>query len=103
MTEPARGGGATPDRKPGGGGWRALKWGALGLAFLAPLAAQALTPQMNWGVFDFVLFGAMLAAAGLAGEAIVRRVRRPLHRAIGGLLVAAVFLLVWAELAVGVF
>ena len=56
-----------------------------------------------WGPGDFALFAAMLAAACGAFELAVRLTKKPALRALGALVIAGAFLLVWAQLAVGVF
>jgi hypothetical protein len=54
-----------------------------------------------WSLSDFVLGGTLIFLAGLAYELISRFV--PKRRLIVGVIVLIVFLLVWAELAVGLF
>lgn len=86
------------------GTWRAMLWG--GLAILLALLALAMSlgaEGVDWSPSDFVIMGVLLAALGLGIEAMMRLVRgwRERRIAIGALLV--VFVLVWAELAVGLF
>jgi hypothetical protein len=61
------------------------------------------TREMNWSPGDFAIFGGMLVAACGAYELVARITGKARYRAIGALVVAAAFLLVWAELAVGIF
>ena len=74
-----------------------------GLILAVPLVAMVFTGEVNWGPGDFLVMGAMLA---LLGTGIDIALRLPasfrLRAAIVGL-AFAVFLLVWAELAVGIF
>ena len=74
-----------------------------GLILAVPLVAMLFTGEVNWGPGDFVVMGAMLA---LLGTGIDIALRLPasfrLRAALTGLAIAA-FLLVWAELAVGIF
>ncbi len=70
---------------------------------VVPLVAMFLTDRVVWSVFDFVVFAAILIAAGLVVDLGLKSVRHHAHRAVFGVAVAAVFFLVWAELAVGVF
>lgn len=88
-------------RSPGGR-WRPLMWGAAGLLLVLPLIAQQFTAEVNWGGEDFLVFGAMLVAACAGFELVARLTARPAGRLLGGLAIAAVFLLVWAQLAVGI-
>ena len=47
--------------------------------------------------------GAMLTITGLLGETIFKKVKKYRHRVALYLVVAIIFLLIWAELAVGIF
>jgi hypothetical protein len=70
---------------------------------LVPLVAMQITDQVNWSAADFFVVGILLFGAGFALEFAVRRLRKPAHRAIAGLAIAVLFVLIWVELAVGVF
>jgi hypothetical protein len=48
---------------------------------LVPLVLMQLTGEVDWGVFDFVLAGVLLAASGLLLELAVRRPRTIAYRA----------------------
>ena len=70
---------------------------------LVPAVAMHFTHEVNWGPGDFLVGGALLAGTGLAYVLTKRRIAgRPGRLLLGGLL-ALGLLLVWAELAVGVF
>ena len=87
----------------GGSRLRWVLWGGAGLLLLAPLIAMRFTTEVNWTAFDFAVFGGMLLGTGVALEVAVRLLRRPLGRWIAILGILAVFLLVWAQGAVGLF
>ena len=58
---------------------------------------------MNWGAEDFIA-AAILLGGAMAGVWAVRRYApNPTMRLIGYALVLAALLLIWAELAVGIF
>jgi len=57
---------------------------------------------INWTSGDFILMAAMLGAAGLVMEYILR-IERPVLKMILCIGLLAIFLLVWAELSVGIF
>jgi hypothetical protein len=78
-------------------------WGGAALLLLIPVVAMQFTDEVAWGPADFLIFSAMLVAACSAYELVVRITNRTAYRAAAGLAVAAGFLLVWAQLAVGVF
>ena len=83
--------------------WRAALWGGALLLLLLPGVAMQFTSEVRWGLGDFVVFGAMLALACGAFEAVVRLTADARNRWLMGGVIVAVFLLVWAELAVGIF
>ncbi len=83
--------------------WRTLGWGAAGAILLLPLLAMLVTEEMNWGLEDFAAAALLLGAAGLAVELAVHVVRGRRARVAAGLAILAALLLVWAELAVGLF
>lgn len=73
------------------------------ILLLIPLIAMQFTDQVNWGLFDFIVGGVLLLGTGLLCELVMRRVKTRGHRIAicMGLLIA--LLLIWAELAVGIF
>ena len=82
--------------------WRLALWSLAALMLLAPAVAMRFTDEVRWGPEDFLVFGALLAVAGGSVELAVRASHR--RRVVLGavLAVGALFLLVWAELAVGI-
>mgnify|MGYP000052914072 CR=1 FL=1 len=84
--------------------WRAFLWGGLALLLLIPaLAMQFEAEGVHWTASDFAIMGVLLAALGLGIEASVRRLRNWRSRLIAIGAALSVFLLIWVELAVGVF
>ena len=75
----------------------------VGTILLIPLIAMQLTNEVNWSLFDFIIMGAMLTITGLLGEIIFKKVKKYKHRVAPYVVVAIIFLLIWAELAVGIF
>lgn len=69
---------------------------------LIPFGAMQFTAAVNWGIGDFIAMAVLLFAAGSA-FVLVARVVPPGWWPVVGVLVMAVFLCVWAELAVGIF
>lgn len=70
---------------------------------LLPLAAMLFTDSVKWTLFDFVAAGALLLVAGLTYEFFARRGGTLAYRVLIGVAISAVLLVVWLELAVGVF
>ena len=81
---------------------RPLAWGGAVVLLAAPWVAMRFTDQVAWSGGDFAVFGALLLFACLAFEAMVRTARVPRHVAASVLAIGTAFLLVWANLAVGV-
>ncbi|MEO0340823.1 MAG: hypothetical protein AAF242_16635 [Bacteroidota bacterium] len=73
------------------------------LLLLIPLIAMQFGDQVHWDIGDFLVMGALLTGLMLGIEFVLRRIKKQEYRA---LLIGAgilVFLLAWAELAVGIF
>ena len=81
---------------------RPLAWGGALVLLAAPWVAMRFTDQVAWSGGDFAVFGALLLFACLAFEVMVRTARAPRHLAASVLAIATAFLLVWANLAVGI-
>lgn len=69
---------------------------------LIPFVAMQFSKEVNWSIFDFVVMGILLLSVGLFIELVLRKVKTTKNRIIicGAIIIA--FLLVWAELAVGI-
>jgi hypothetical protein len=81
--------------------WRIMAWGFAALLLLLPLVAMQFDSGVNWTLSDFVFAGVLIGSVGLAFELAVRMTRSVPYRAGAGLALAAAFLIVWANGAVG--
>lgn len=70
---------------------------------LIPFIVMQFTDEVNWGVFDFVIMGVLLLGTGLLIEFVLRKVKGSSQRITIVLVLLILFLLIWAELAVGIF
>ncbi len=61
------------------------------------------TSEVNWMLSDFVVAGVLLLGTGLMCELAIRKIKNVKARVAICLGLLAVLLLIWAELAVGVF
>jgi hypothetical protein len=69
---------------------------------LFPLVAMQFTREVNWSPADFGIVGALLLGACITFEFLARRFSGTSRYAVG-IAIATVVVLVWLELAVGVF
>ena len=93
---------ARTDDRGRGRHWRTAAWGGAAALILLPLVAMQFTQEVNWGAGDFGFAIAMVLAVGLTFELAVRVSRSGAYRAAVGIALAASFLLVWINLAVGI-
>jgi hypothetical protein len=70
---------------------------------LIPLIAMQFTEEVNWDAADFVVMGILLSSTALLVEFTLRIVKQTKYRILlcGAFVLA--FLLIWVELAVGIF
>jgi hypothetical protein len=61
------------------------------------------TNEVDWNLFDFIVAGVLLLGTGLVCELILRKVKKLEYRIAICSVVIVLLLLIWAELAVGVF
>lgn len=81
-----------------------LRVGVIVLAILlVPFVLTLMTDEVDWSTLDFVMAGFLLFAAGSAYVFLARNMTNKFSRLIIGLVIFGVLLLVWAELAVGIF
>jgi uncharacterized membrane protein len=77
-----------------------------GITFLIlaiPFVAMQFSPEVNWSVFDFLVAGALLLSAGFGIARVLRRKKPMLSKMAWVMGIVLLLILVWAELAVGVF
>ena len=73
------------------------------LLLSVPLIAMQLTDEVNWSFFDFLIMGIMLSITGLALGIIIKKIKYHKYRNIFIAIIIMIFLLIWAELGVGLF
>ncbi|MBX2827514.1 MAG: hypothetical protein KTR22_05095 [Flavobacteriaceae bacterium] len=72
------------------------------ILLLIPLVAMQFTDEVQWDAMDFAFMGALLLGFVLALEFTLRRIRRE-HRPWIIIIAVVLLLLIWAEMAVGLF
>jgi hypothetical protein len=70
---------------------------------LIPLIAMQFTNEVNWNMSDFIVAALLLLGAVFTYELISRKVTGSKNRTILSVALLIIFLLIWAELAVGIF
>ena len=76
---------------------------AVFIILLIPLIAMQFTDEVNWDLADFVVAGVLLLGTGLMGELVIRKVKNTNYRILIWVVLLLALLLIWAELAVGIF
>ena len=75
----------------------------VGILLLIPMIAMQLTDEVKWSFFDFLIMGIMLSITGLALGIIIKKIKYYKYRNIFIAIIVMIFLLIWAELGVGLF
>lgn len=70
---------------------------------LVPFFAMQFTDEVNWSLSDFLVAGILLLGSGLMCELVMRKVARIENRLALCAAILVVLILIWIELAVGLF
>ena len=70
---------------------------------LIPFIGMQFSDSINWTPFDFIIAAVLLLGAGLSLDYIIRKVKKTNYRIILSFILVLIILLIWAELAVGIF
>ena len=73
------------------------------ILLLIPFIAMQFTDEVNWTLLDFVVAGVLLLSTGLIGELIIRKINKKNYRIAILVVLFVILILIWAELAVGIF
>jgi hypothetical protein len=76
---------------------------AMTIVLLIPFIAMQFTGEVDWSIRDFAIMGVLLYGTGLLCEIVLRTVKSVPNRILICAAVVVAFLLIWAELAVGIF
>jgi membrane-anchored protein YejM (alkaline phosphatase superfamily) len=58
---------------------------------------------VNWSLFDFVVAFILLSGLFFALRLMIKKAKSPRQRRIGVAMIVVLFVLIWGELAVGLF
>lgn len=78
-------------------------YGIPAMLLVLPLVAMQFTKEVNWTVSDFVIGGLLLFGTAGIIDFVLRKVKSRRNRIILSVSVLLVLMLIWAELAVGLF
>ncbi|MBD8019031.1 hypothetical protein [Kaistella pullorum] len=78
-------------------------YGIPAMLLVLPLVAMQFTKEVNWTVSDFVIGGILLFGTAGIIDFVLRKVKSRRNRIILSVSVLLVLMLIWAELAVGLF
>jgi peptidoglycan/LPS O-acetylase OafA/YrhL len=73
------------------------------LLLLIPFLAMQFTDEVNWTLSDFLVAGVLLFGTGLLIELAFRKLKKTSYRIAVCAAILVGLLLIWAELAVGLF
>ncbi|MES1216568.1 MAG: hypothetical protein ABUT20_13720 [Bacteroidota bacterium] len=76
---------------------------AVAFLLLIPLIAMQFTNEVKWTLFDFVVAAVLLLGSGLGCELVIRKVKKIGYRIAICVVILIALLLIWIELAVGIF
>jgi hypothetical protein len=73
------------------------------ILLLLPLVAMKFTAEVSWTLLDFVVAATLLLGTALLCELVMRKVNKTKYRIAICIALLIALLLVWVELAVGIF
>ncbi|NCO62759.1 MAG: hypothetical protein GW839_01770 [Flavobacteriales bacterium] len=77
--------------------------GSATLILLVPLIAMQFTNEVKWELSDFIIAGILLFGTGLMLEMFMRKIKNKKNRIALIVILVALLILTWIELAVGIF
>ena len=81
------------------------KWSVFSplLLLLLPLIGMFVSNEVNWSFFDFIIMGILILSFSFGIKQVFKTTKNTKYRILIIGTIVIVFLLVWAELAVGIF
>ena len=70
---------------------------------IIPLFFTVISDEFNWSFFDFIIMGFMMMVVGISFELVSRVIKNGKRKKLLYGLIILLFLLLWAELGVGIF
>ena len=81
------------------------KWSVFSplLLLLIPLVGTLVFNEVNWSFFDFIVMGILILSFSFGIKQVLKTTKNTKYRILIIGLILILFLLIWAELAVGIF
>lgn len=81
------------------------KWSVFSplLLLLFPLLGTLVSNEVNWSFFDFIVMGILILSMSFGIKQVVMTTKNTNYRILIIGMILLVFILVWVELAVGIF
>ena len=81
------------------------KWSVFSplLFLLLPLIGTFVSDEINWSFFDFIIMGILILSLSFGIKQVLKSTKNTNYRILIIGIILIVFLLVWVELAVGIF
>jgi uncharacterized membrane protein AbrB (regulator of aidB expression) len=73
------------------------------LLLVIPLIGMCITEEINWSPFDFIMMGILILSVSIGINFTLNKTKNLKNRIIYIGILGLLFLLIWAELAVGIF
>ena len=73
------------------------------ILLVIPLMAMQFSNEVNWTLSDFVVAAILLFGTGLLLELVLRKVTKTKNRVFFAAIIIVLLLIIWVELAVGIF
>lgn len=81
------------------------KWSVISplLLLLFPLVGTLVSNEVNWNFFDFIVMGILILSMSFGIKQVVMTTKNTNYRVLIIGMILLVFILIWVELAVGIF
>ena len=77
--------------------------GVIVVFLMLPVIGMMISENVNWSIADFVIAAILLSIGGLGVDLIFSKLKTRRARMLALMIVFVLFVLVWGELAVGLF
>ena len=75
----------------------------IAILLITPLMAMQFSNEVNWTLSDFLVAAILLFGTGLLLELVLRKVTKTKNRVFLAAIIIVLLLIIWVELAVGIF